>query len=78
MGIGTSLVLIAIGAILRFAITVSTSAHGFDIHTIGIILMIVGLIGLLISLLWVVMLRDRRRGGARYVERDAPPPADTY
>jgi sulfite exporter TauE/SafE len=76
MGIGTSLVLIAIGAVLRFAISVS--AHGFSIHTIGVILMIVGAIGLLISLLWVAMWRDRRPGGARYVERDVPPPADTY
>ncbi len=78
MGIGTSLVLIAIGAILRFAVTVSTSTHGFNIHTIGVILIIVGIIGLLISLLWVFMWRDRRARGARYVERDAPPPADTY
>lgn len=48
MGIGTSLLLIAIGAILRFAVSVSSS--GFNIHTIGVILMIVGVVGLLISL----------------------------
>jgi len=79
MGIGTSLVLIAIGAVLRFAISVST--HGFNIQTIGVILMIVGAIGLLISLLWVAVWRDRRtRYAGRdvppgYVEREAPPPS---
>jgi hypothetical protein len=57
---------------------VSTTTHGFNIHTIGVILMIVGAIGLLISLLWVVIWRDRRARGPRYVERDVPPPADTY
>lgn len=48
MGVGTSLVLIAIGAILRFAVSVTTS--GFNIHTIGIILLIIGAVGLIISL----------------------------
>ena len=48
MGIGTSLLLIAIGAILRFAVSVTTS--GFNIHTIGVILMIVGGVGLVISM----------------------------
>jgi hypothetical protein len=70
MGVGTSLLLIAVGAVLRFAITVST--HGFNIHTIGVILMIVGAVGLVISLLWMAVLRDRR-AGPRYVERDVPP-----
>jgi hypothetical protein len=71
MGVGTSLLLIAIGAVLRFAITVST--HGFNIHTIGVILMIVGAIGLVISLFWLTVWRDRRTAGPRYVERDVPP-----
>jgi hypothetical protein len=48
MGIGVSLLLIAIGAILDFAVTVHTS--GFNLNTIGVILMIVGGIGLLFSL----------------------------
>lgn len=51
MGIGTSLVLIAIGAILDFAITVKNT-HGFNLHTIGGILMIVGGIGVLLSLVF--------------------------
>lgn len=58
MGVGTSLVLIAIGAVLRFA--VSITAKGFNIHTIGIILMILGAVGLLISLFWLAVWSDRR------------------
>jgi hypothetical protein len=48
MGVGTSILLIAVGAILRFAVSVTTS--GFNIHTIGLILLIVGIVGLVISL----------------------------
>jgi uncharacterized YccA/Bax inhibitor family protein len=47
MGIGVSLLLIAVGAVLAFA--VSVTGHGFNIHTIGIILLVVGAIGGLIS-----------------------------
>jgi hypothetical protein len=49
MAIGTSILLIAVGAILRFAVTVTTS--GVDIQTVGVILMAIGAIGLLVSLL---------------------------
>jgi hypothetical protein len=48
MGIGTSIFLIAVGAILDFAVSVQT--NGFNLHTVGVILMIVGGIGLLASL----------------------------
>ena len=48
MGIGTSLFLIAAGAIMTFAIEAET--EGFDINTVGIILMIVGVIGIVLSL----------------------------
>jgi uncharacterized protein DUF6458 len=54
--IGTSLFLIAVGAILYFAVNASIS--GLSIATVGIILMIVGVIGLLISLFF---LSGRRR-----------------
>jgi len=50
MGIGTSIFLFAVGAIMRFAITVNT--EGFNLHTIGNILMIVGAIGALFSLIF--------------------------
>ena len=55
MGIGTSLFLIAIGAILNFAVDASIS--GIEIKTIGLILMVVGLIGLLISLFFLAQAR---------------------
>lgn len=75
MALGTSLFLIAVGAVLRFAVTVS--AHGLNIHSVGVILMVVGGIGLLISLLWMTMSRDRRVARPGYAEGDVPP-ADTY
>ena len=74
MTFGTSLLLIAIGAVLRFAVSVSTS--GFNIHTIGVILMIVGAVGFVLSLLYMTMWADgERRWGRRttYVEHDVPP-----
>ena len=49
MGIGASIFLIALGAILTFAVNFDVS--GLDINVIGIILMIVGVIGLLMFLL---------------------------
>ena len=56
MGIGTSLFLIAIGAILYFAVNAEVS--GLEISTVGIILMVIGVLGLLISLF---MLNSARR-----------------
>jgi len=50
MGIGVSILLIAVGAVLRFAVSVTTK--GFDLHTTGVILMIVGAVGIVISLLF--------------------------
>jgi hypothetical protein len=49
VGIGISVLMIAVGGILTFAINVE-NAEGFNINTIGIILMIVGAIGLLVSM----------------------------
>lgn len=49
MGIGVSVFLLAVGAILAYAVDVSVS--GLDLDTIGVILMIVGAIGLITSLL---------------------------
>jgi hypothetical protein len=48
MGIGVSLILIAVGAILTWAVTAEVS--GVDLTTVGVILMVVGGIGALISL----------------------------
>ena len=48
MGVGTSLIVFTAGAIMRFATSVTTT--GFNIHMIGVILMIVGGIAFLLSL----------------------------
>ena len=61
MSIGASLFLIAVGAILKFAVTASIS--GIELATVGTILMIVGIIGLAVSLLYIGVLADRRRHG---------------
>ena len=50
MGIGASLFLIVVGAILAFAVT--ADVNGVDIATVGWILMIVGIVGFLLSLLF--------------------------
>ena len=50
MGIGVSLILIAVGAVLAFAVHVTTT--GFNINTVGIILLVVGAVGALISLVF--------------------------
>ena len=50
MGLGTSLVLIAIGAILDFAVRVNTP--GFNVHTVGVVLMVVGALGVVLSLVF--------------------------
>jgi predicted membrane channel-forming protein YqfA (hemolysin III family) len=60
MSIGASIFLLVIGAILTFAVNVTT--EGFNINTVGIILMIAGVIGLLLSLLfWSSFSPYRRR-----------------
>ncbi|HET9243417.1 MAG TPA: hypothetical protein VFN99_08225 [Gaiella sp.] len=50
MGIGVSLVLIAAGAILTWAVTAEVS--GVDINTVGVILMVVGIVGAVLSLVF--------------------------
>ncbi len=74
MGIGVSLILIAAGAILTWAVNATVS--GVDINAIGVILMVVGAVGLVLSLmLWSSWggAGGARRRTTTYVE-DAPPP----
>ncbi|MPZ91794.1 MAG: hypothetical protein GEU68_09230 [Actinobacteria bacterium] len=70
MSLGASLFLLAVGAILTFAVEVE--AEGFNINTIGIILMVVGGIGLLLSLMWM---QRSRSAGSRTVVREEEPRA---
>jgi Domain of unknown function (DUF6458) len=50
MGIGVSIFLLALGAILGFAVNVDT--EGFDLNTVGWILMAVGALGIVLSLIF--------------------------
>jgi uncharacterized membrane protein YfcA len=67
MTVGTSLFLIAVGAILRFA--VNDSIQDVDLSTVGLILIIVGVVGLIIGL----FMMNRTRGDA-VVTRDPRDP----
>jgi hypothetical protein len=70
MPLGTSIFLIAIGAILRYAVTATTS--GISLPTVGLILMIVGIAGLVLSIFYMLAWSPRRGRVVRerVVERD--------
>jgi hypothetical protein len=70
MTTGTSIFLIAVGAILRYAVTATVS--GVSLTTVGLILMIVGILGLVLSL-FCMLAWGPRRGRVvrdRVIERD--------
>jgi hypothetical protein len=71
MSIGAGVTLIAAGGILRFAVA-TTSTHGLNVHVVGVILILAGLLGLVLSLLVWVLLNRRRNRPAGY-GRAAPP-----
>lgn len=48
MGIVTSMLMIAVGGIMRFAVT--AQGRGFNVHTTGMVLLIVGVLGTLLSI----------------------------
>jgi hypothetical protein len=75
MTIGGSLLLVAIGAILRYA----TNLHvkGINIDTVGLILMIVGIIGFLVALIYEIAAHGERSRYYKYWGRNrTPPPTD--
>jgi hypothetical protein len=59
MRLGSSLFLIAVGAILYFAVTATLA--GIDLQTVGLIFMIIGVIGLAITLVWTNSSRSTPR-----------------
>lgn len=74
MTIGTSIVLIAVGAILKWAVT--AHVNGFDIQTAGTVLFVVGLVGLVLALIytfWWTSRRDAAYDDTRVVRRPPPP-----
>jgi hypothetical protein len=77
MTIGGSILLIAIGAILKWAVTASVS--WIDIQTVGTILFVLGIVGLCLALFftfWSPRQRSRRTEETRVVRR--PPPDPPY
>jgi hypothetical protein len=68
VGIGTSIFLIALGAILSFAVEIDIS--GLELSTVGLILMIVGVLGLIISLYLLSVASRRGVAGDRPVARE--------
>lgn len=68
MYIGTALFLIAVGAILRYAVTAEVA--GIDLQTAGLILMIVGGLGLVVTLLQETLWSRRGRDAEVVRERD--------
>ena len=79
MRIGAALVLIAVGAILRFALT-TVITHGVYLHTVGDILMGVGVLGLILwAVMWAPWTRNRGTTYRRTTQTDYPQdPAGSY
>ena len=69
MTIGGSIFLIAVGAILNFAVTATVA--GIDIQTVGVILMIAGAVGLVLGLIFMA---SASRGGQPPAGPGGPPP----
>jgi beta-lactamase regulating signal transducer with metallopeptidase domain len=76
VGVGTSLVLIGVGAILKYAITAEIS--GIDIEVVGTILLVLGVVGLLISLLYTMVWSDRGFRREREVVEEPARDRDRY
>jgi Domain of unknown function (DUF6458) len=70
MGVGVSILLIAAGAILTWAVTATVS--GVSIQTVGVILLIVGIVGLVISMIFWSSWGGWNRRRATYVEEGPP------
>lgn len=68
MTIGTSIALIAVGAILKWAVTATVS--GFNIQTAGTVLFLLGILGLVLSLIYTFGYARRTRPAPTYVPRD--------
>ncbi len=49
-GLVASIIAFAVGAVLDFALTVNSDQHGFNVHTVGVILMVVGAVGAVVSI----------------------------
>lgn len=52
MGLGVGIFLVAVGAILAFAVNIDTAGTGVNVHTIGLILLAVGIVGTILSMVF--------------------------
>lgn len=59
-GLVVSIIVFAIGAILDWAVTVSPYQHGFNVNKVGVILMIVGVVGAVLSIIVMAFSNTRR------------------
>jgi beta-lactamase regulating signal transducer with metallopeptidase domain len=59
-GLVASIIAFAVGAILDYAVTVSPDQHGFNVNKVGMILMIVGVVGAVLSLIAMFVANTRR------------------
>jgi hypothetical protein len=73
MTIGASLFLVAVGAILKYAVTADLA--WIDLQTTGVILMVVGVLGLVLGLYLWHSSREPRTPASRRDPRTPPPPA---
>jgi hypothetical protein len=85
MSIGAAILLIAVGAILKWAVTAHIS--GFDIQTAGTVVFVVGLLGLVLAIMYTFWWsRDRYGAGGAYGDETivrrrgpgGPPPPPSY
>jgi hypothetical protein len=60
-GLVVSIIVFAVGAILDWAVTVSPYQHGFNVNRVGVILMIVGVVGAVLSIIVMVLGNTRRQ-----------------
>ncbi len=67
-GVISSIIVFAVGAILDFAVTASPYQHGFDVRTVGVILMIVGAVGAIASFVLATMNRTGFRHRETVIE----------
>jgi hypothetical protein len=76
MTIGTSIVLIAIGAILKYAVTAHVS--GINLQTAGTVLLVLGVIGLILSVIYTFVWSHSRTHSTREVRAYDEPGAPRY
>ena len=72
MSTGAAIALIAVGAVLRFALAPG-SPHGLNVHVVGVVLMLAGALGLALSLLLLARTGPRQPRQSRWLTRQGRP-----